>query len=171
MRGIEAQDGKRGGTSRGALHDHVLLWVASPLEKADVRRWAMAAGFGHSVDLVVVQPGSKREGYYLAKYVTKAGELRKVIPWESAIVDEATGEVLGRGPERPRGWSQSRATAKRDGWGPTMAAVKAEAAAYARERSELDALLAEKRALALLAAELGVQLLDGGGQPQPVDDT
>lgn len=151
FRGIEVQDGKRGGTRRGALHDHMLLWVATPLDQSTLREWAMDAGFGHSLDLVPVVPGSKREAYYVAKYVTKSCDMRSDAVWYE--IDTATGEISqGRG--RYRTWSDSQ------GWGDSMATVRSVAAAYARTLPNV-----ESDAVALLGREMGAEPLYTGTSP------
>lgn len=119
MRGVEVQ-------TRGALHDHALIWSPAPLSKSYLKALAMRAGFGHSLDLAVCEPGSKRAAYYVSKYVTKATDSREQVPWVIDQVDQETGvvdrlEVAGR----YRTWSCSRE------WGMTMAQARAEAAAYA----------------------------------------
>lgn len=122
FRGVEVQ-------GRGALHDHAMVWSPVPLRLRDVRARAMAAGFGHSVDLAPAPAGSRRAAYYVAKYVTKATDSRADVPWLREVVDVATGEVTGLRPGRYRTWSMSR------GWGDSMATVRARAAAYASARA------------------------------------
>lgn len=143
FRGVEVQD-------RGALHDHALVRSSTPLGVKQLREMAMAAGFGHSVDLAPVVPGSKQCAYYVSKYVTKATDLRDDVPWLGEVVDPETGEVtMAEVPARYRTWSMSRE------WGSTMAAVRAEAAVYARaKRAALDAAAAAE-ALSVLTAVLG----------------
>lgn len=153
FRGVEVQDGKRGGTRRGALHDHMLLWVRSPLHKRELREWAIDAGFGHSLDLVDVVPGSKREAYYVAKYVTKSCDMRADAVWYE--IDTETGEIAAaRG--RYRTWSMS------EDWGDSMATVRAAAAAYARTLPSV-----ESTALELLGAALGAVDLAPTDRPPP----
>lgn len=130
FRGVEPQQ-------RGALHDHAMLWSPVPIRRPNVKALAMAAGFGHSIDLVECSPGSKRAAYYVSKYVTKATDQRASVPWWGDRIDFSTGEVTeGLVDEaRYRTWSMSRQ------WGLTMAAVRAEAAAYAAcKRRETEAL-------------------------------
>jgi hypothetical protein len=112
----------------------------------------MDAGFGHSLDLVPVAPGSKREAYYVSKYVTKATDARDEVPWRGEVVDVATGEVtMGLVSARYRTWSMSRE------WGMTMADVRAEAAVYAaKKRQERES---ESLAAALMALGADVELL------------
>ncbi len=132
FRGCEVQDGKRkgdGGPGRNALHDHSMVSIDTPLDLATVRRIAIECGFGHSVDLAPVQPGSKREAYYVAKYVTKATDSRDAVPWSKEKIDYETGEVTLSTKAAYRTWSKSRS------WGTTMAKVRAEGAAYARMKA------------------------------------
>lgn len=134
FRGVEVQDGKRGGSSRGALHDHALVWSSTPLDVRTLRTSAIAAGFGHSVDLAEVQLGTKKAAYYVSKYVTKSADSREDVPWAADAVDVATGEVTRVSvPGRYRTWTQSR------GWGRSMAQVRAAAGEYAAlKQSERD---------------------------------
>lgn len=143
FRGIEVQ-------TRGALHDHALIWSPVPLVLSELRQLAIRAGFGHSVDLAPVQPGSKKCAYYVSKYVTKATDSRALVPWLGQVVNLRTGEVtLGIVPGRYRTWSMSRE------WGTTMAKVKALAGAYARVRAAEQEASADERGRAVLAAILG----------------
>ena len=144
FRGVEVQ-------GRGALHDHAMIWSPRPLRRSVVKELAMRAGFGHSVDLVEVRPGSKRAAYYVSKYITKATDSRSAVPWWGQVIDYRTGEVtedLVAG--RYRTWSMSRQ------WGLTMAAVRAEAREWARAKR--DAEFGE-RLLALLGAFPGAEAL------------
>jgi len=143
-RGIEVQ-------RRGALHDHALVYSPVAVSEAEVRRLARLAGFGHEMHMPPVKPGSRREAYYVAKYVAKACDSRSDVPWLGERVDTRTGEVtVGEVEARYRTWSMSRQ------WGLTMADVRAEAAAYAavcREREEAASLDRALEALAGLLAE------------------
>ncbi|WP_263118593.1 replication initiator [Cellulomonas sp. RIT-PI-Y] len=69
---------------RGALHFHVLMRRrdGAPLAITvhDFRRLAIRHGFGHSVDVQAVQPG---HATYVAKYVAKSSNDRKVVPWSA----------------------------------------------------------------------------------------
>ena len=104
---------------RGALHLHVIVWSPVPLELPPLRRLAMHYGFGHSVDLAFIVPGSRKHAYYVAKYVTKACDSRSSVPWAVDDVDQETGEITRvQAPGRYRTWSASR------GWGLTMRQVK-----------------------------------------------
>ncbi len=110
FRGAEVQ-------KRGALHFHAPLRFppGQLVTKAHVRELAIAHGFGHSVELDVIDAGSKRAeraGWYVAKYVTKSAGEREAVPF----VNARTGEV---GPGRWRTWTSSRQ------WGQTMAGVRA----------------------------------------------
>ena len=106
---------------RGALHDHAILWSPIPLGLEHVRSRAIAAGFGHSVDLAPIVPGSRKAAYYVAKYVTKACDSREQVPWTVDKLDRETGELVAVQLESApfRTWSSSRA------WGITMKAVRA----------------------------------------------
>jgi hypothetical protein len=132
MRGIESQDGKRrdDGRGRGALHDHFLAHTSHALDERLIRRLAIQAGFGHSVLIARCAPGSKREAFYISKYITKTGDERDFVPWRADVVDVETGEVKRViVPARYRTWSKSRR------WGLTMAQIRAEAAVYAGQKS------------------------------------
>ncbi len=143
MRGVEVQ-------TRGALHDHAMIWSPTPLDLVAVRRRAMAAGFGHSVDLAPCAPGSRKAAYYVSKYVTKATDARERVPWAADVVDYATGEVTReRVPGRYRTWSCSK------GWGLRMTDVRATARAYAMKKAEENRQLELDGALVVLAAALG----------------
>lgn len=124
---------------RGALHLHVLLWSPVPLDKAFLRRLAIANGFGHEFDLAPIVPGSRRHAYYVAKYVSKACDSRSEVPWNHEDVDQATGEIVQRtGPGRYRTWSSSH------GWGLTMKAINEVCAAQRERRMALLAGLSEE---------------------------
>jgi hypothetical protein len=147
MRGVEVQ-------KRGALHDHVIIWSPVPLTKKQLKALALRAGFGHSIDLVPVQPGSKKIAYYISKYVTKATDARGVVPWWGIThVDFETGEVTeGLVRNAPyRTWSMSR------GYGLKMADIRARGLAYVKI---LEAKAAEAGVVRLLAAF--------GGQLTPI---
>lgn len=149
FRGVEVQ-------TRGALHDHAMVWSPVPLKKSRVREIAMAAGFGHSVDLAPAPAGSKRAAYYVSKYVTKATDARDQVPWWGQVIDYDTGEVTEDiVPGRYRTWSMSR------GWGLTMRAVRAEARAKIAEREA--AMVAEF--FALVVSELGGELIADESPP------
>lgn len=146
FRGIEVQ-------SRGALHDHAMVWIPNTqmVSLVKLRELAMRAGFGHSVDFAPCKPGSKKAAYYVAKYVTKATDSRADVPWAAWVVDESTGEVSRRTvPGRYRTWSMSRE------WGLSMRQVRTRAAAYAvLKRDQADAA-EDARVLAVLGEVLGV---------------
>lgn len=162
FRGVEVQ-------KRGALHDHAMVWSPKPLSVKVIRELALAAGFGHSVDLAPAPSGSKQAAYYVSKYVTKATDSREDVPWLAAghvleadegghlvDVDTLTGETR---PARAsyRTWSCSRQ------WGLTMAAVRSECALVAAElRREL-----EMRQMSEFVAGLGDVLLPDETPPAP----
>jgi hypothetical protein len=111
---------------RGALHLHVPVVFRGErpavIELAELRRLAVAHGFGHEVACDRFDPQSKRGrlvASYVAKYVTKAATDQPEVPW----VDRRTGEV---GPARWRTWTASRQ------WGCTMGQVRAQAAEWVR---------------------------------------
>lgn len=137
FRGVEVQ-------GRGALHDHALMWSPHSLTKRRLKELALAAGFGHSVDLAPVT-SAKQVTYYVSKYVTKATDSRSSVPWWGvADVDESTGEITeGDVDGRYRTWSKSQR------WGLTMADVRREALDWVRAR---EAQLAADGMLTLLMA-------------------
>jgi hypothetical protein len=111
---------------RGALHFHVLIRLpesrGGALSVAELRRLAMSFGFGHSVDLAVVE--DHRAAGYVAKYVVKSCAARSSMPW----VHRVTGEITN-GYGRYRCWTSSRR------WGTTMADVRAAQAAWWQEQA------------------------------------
>lgn len=159
FRGAEVQEGKRraDGVGRGALHSECVVWSPSALEVSEVRAMAMAAGFGHSLRLTLLTGGrqAKDAARYAAKYVTKAADVRAAVPWWGETVDITTGEIIeGLVDATYRTWSMSR------NWGLTMAAVRADALVFAKERQA--AMLDE--ALALVMRELGGLVIADDGQ-------
>lgn len=101
---------------RGAIHHHVLVWSQTPLDLPTSRRLAIRAGYGHSVDLAPLEPGSTKQAYYVAKYVTKAGgDDRDNVPWRADVTNEETGEI-----ERLHTFATYRAWSASRGWGVTM---------------------------------------------------
>jgi hypothetical protein len=157
MRGVEVQ-------GRGALHDHAIVYSPSgPLHLPTVRRLAMRAGFGHSVDLAPCVPGSRKAAYYVSKYVTKACDSRDLVPWAADVVDLATGDLpRGQVAGRYRTWSCSRE------WGQSMAEVRAAAAAYARlkrDQGEASALAGALAALDGLGLVLDVDPVGAAAPP------
>jgi hypothetical protein len=143
FRGVEVQ-------ARGALHDHAMVWSPVALSKAHLREVAMDAGFGHSVDLAPVVPGSKKAAYYVAKYVTKATDSRDDVPWLGQVVDVETGEVTEAiVPGRYRTWSMSQY------WGMKMSRAREQAAEYARLKRFQLARLADDQAMAAVTAVMG----------------
>lgn len=114
--GIEPQDGKRGGSGRMALHDHV-IFVADrgiTFSKSALRKLAIAHGFGHSLVLdVLPMDGAKLEkvAAYCAKvahYVGKSCDERASVPWQAAGDDPLRGHKW-RAWTRSRGWACSMA--------------------------------------------------------------
>lgn len=88
FRAVEVQDGKRvaSGVGRGALHLHVIVFAPAALGSVlELRRLAMRAGFGHSVDLAEIAPGSRKASYYVSKYVGKACDEREAVPWHRVV--------------------------------------------------------------------------------------
>ncbi len=113
LRAVEVQE-------RGALHLHIIVWSAVPLDRAHLRRMAIGYGFGHELDLAPITPGSRKHAYYVAKYVTKACDSRDLVPWRSDVVDIETGEIRRLHTVASyRTWSASH------GWGLTMSEVRA----------------------------------------------
>lgn len=106
---------------RGALHLHVIVWSAEPLDVGVVQAAALAAGFGCVVDLSPLDPA--RHPGYVAKYATKGSDARQVVPWRRIVqvLDEDTGELEELINPDPsfRTWSASR------GWGLTMREIRA----------------------------------------------
>lgn len=113
LRAVEVQ-------KRGALHLHVIVWSPEPLDQVAMRKMAMGYGFGHSLDLAPIAPGSRKHAYYVAKYVTKACDQRENVPWAADLVDKGTGEIMRIDADRAtyRTWSASH------GWGMTMKDIR-----------------------------------------------
>jgi hypothetical protein len=125
LRAVEVQ-------GRGALHDHAIMWSPVPLTVLRIRPIAIRAGFGHSVDVAPIDPGSRKAAYYVGKYVTKSCDSREDVPWMADVIDCETGEVTRRNVSgRYRTWSSSRQ------WGITMKEVRALLAAAAARRARL----------------------------------
>lgn len=117
---------------RGLLHFHALLRVTGHnarlavhygrLARKDpdspLRLLAIRWGFGHAIDLQMVDPGDTRAAHYCSKYVSKSAAEREAMPWPDADGSPA----VGNGRYRP--WSSSRR------WGLTMLAVKRAQAAW-----------------------------------------
>jgi hypothetical protein len=154
FRGVEVQQ-------RGALHDHAMTHSDAAISLAVVRRLAIRAGFGHSVDLAPCEPGSRKAAYYVSKYVTKATDSRESVPWAADLVDLDTGEVTrGVTAGRYRTWSMSRE------WGDTMAAVRARASAYAALKRQERSAVELREAVWVLTAALGALTpVDGAAPP------
>lgn len=142
-RAAEVQDGKRGGSGRGALHHHVVLAVDGVPNVLEVQALALAAGYGCVIDLRAVEDVSAAEdvaGYVsktLAGYVAKSsGGARLEVPWRADVADPDTGEVRRlRTVPTYNTHSQSR------GWGCTVKAVKAANRDQARRRAAVLAAL------------------------------
>jgi hypothetical protein len=119
FRGAEVQ-------RRGALHFHVMVRLprsrGAVLSVAQIRRIAMAYGFGHEVSLDPIT--DHKAAGYVAKYVSKSCADRVRMPW----VHRRTGEVTN-GYGRYRTWTSSRE------WGQSMKQVRAEQAAWWAERA------------------------------------
>ena len=152
FRGVEVQE-------RGALHDHALIWSPTPIPMSELRAIALAAGFGHSVDLAPVVPGSKREAYYVSKYITKATDQRADVPWWGQRVDYSTGEVSeGIVDGRYRTWSMSK------GWGDTMATVRAAGAVWWEQHQATEDWIKINLIISVLGGEL---ILPDESPPSP----
>lgn len=125
FRAVEVQD-------RGAIHLHVIVWTARPLDLRMVQSLAVAAGFGCVLDFAPARPGDTRQAHYVSKYVTKSCDLREATPWET--VDRGTGELTAVPEATYRTWSSSA------DWGMKMreleAAIRLAAARRAAERRE-----------------------------------
>lgn len=105
--------------TRGAIHYHLPIWSATPMNSVEVQALALRAGFGCVMDLDPIASGDLRAAAYVSKYVSKATDTRDEVPWQADVVDEVTGEVrLMHTDARYRTWSASR------GWGMTMRAVR-----------------------------------------------
>jgi hypothetical protein len=129
MRGCEVQDGKRRTDKRGrqGLHDHVILRTRYALDEKLIRRLAVQTGYGHSVTMDDMHPGSDREASYVSKYISKSADARWDVPWRADVIDVETGELTRQLVKaRFRTWSASR------NWGTTMVQLRAEAAVWAR---------------------------------------
>jgi hypothetical protein len=128
LRAVEVQQ-------RGALHLHVIVFSPVELDRVDLRRTAMSYGFGHSLDLAKIVPGSRKHAYYVAKYVTKACDSRDQVPWRADVVDEVTGEVQRLHTSASyRTWSASH------GWGLTMKEVRRACQQKKKAEGVLDAV-------------------------------
>lgn len=161
LRAVEVQDGHRGGSARGALHDHVILWSPVRLHEdaavpgmgdLTLRQLVIRCGFGHSVDVAECEPGSKRAAYYVAKYITKACDSRGEVPWLKW--DGDTGEVLSDRATY-RTWSSSR------NWGLTMREIRE----FRRAAAERYVTRQHEETLALLGATLGAEPVSGADPP------
>lgn len=169
LRGVEPQDGKRrtSGPGRLALHDHFLLWSPVPISGREIRDLAITAGFGHASGgkrgWVPVMPGSRREVYYVSKYITKASDQRAQVPWRADVLDTVTGELLEGQvvAGRYRTWSTSR------NWGLTLGQARAAAHdRYLLWRAERDIIEFGIEAMRL-SAELGLEIVPDESPPLP----
>ena len=161
MRGCEVQDGKRraDGHGRQGLHDHVILRTRHALDEKLIRRLAIQAGYGHSVSVDDMQPGSEREAAYVSKYISKSADARWTVPWRADVVDIETGEVSRRLVKaRYRTWSASRR------WGTTMAQLRAEAFVRMQATAGLVDDV-ERAALAVLGSVLAAVPTDTAESP------
>lgn len=133
FRAAEPQDGKRreDGIGRGALHHHVLVVVPAVLEEKKLRQLAIRAGYGHVLDLQLVDSGSKALAQYVTKrvagYVAKGADGRSDVAWRQEVVDLETGELTERTDATYRTWSQSQ------NFGPSMASIRRQAQVKALE--------------------------------------
>lgn len=139
---------------RGALHFHLMLARrdGAPLAilLTDFRALAVAHGFGHSVD---VQPLTPAHAVYVAKYVSKAANERRDVPWsregwarpanpdhrvvkvaardvhgkrvERSVIDRRTGELVGPAVRALFTAARYRTWSASRRWGDSMASVKA----------------------------------------------
>jgi len=130
FRAVEVQDGKRLCTDlqcgRGGLHLHVLVRTdyriaKDPKRPTHLRSLAIRAGFGHSVDVQLIAPGSRAAARYVAKYVTKSADSRDDVPWQTKHLNEVTGETIVRTEPTYRTWSMSRT------WSESMKALRRKA--------------------------------------------
>jgi hypothetical protein len=149
FRAVEVQDGDRreDGVGRGAIHYHVLFRSDVVVSERTIRKLAIDSGFGHSVDLEELTPGSRNaasKAAYVAKYVTKSCDDRDNTPWLKEFVDPETYEVIERlVPATFRTWSQS---AK---WGIAMASLREIARRRWELRQEVEKQPAESAPIAL----------------------
>lgn len=125
LRVAEVQDGKRHGggcppgcehAARGAIHHHVLIRVDAPLDPKVVQAYAIAAGYGCSMDLSVMP--AARAARYVAKYAAKGYTKRADVPWRDQVLDKETGELRTRQTAAYRTVSQSQ------GWGLTLRQIR-----------------------------------------------
>jgi hypothetical protein len=148
FRATEVQDGKRSvtpGAGRGALHHHSILRTVTPLDVKTLRQLAIDAGYGHSIKLDVLNPGSRAAAHYVAKYITKACDERENVPWWRMVIDYETGEITeGLVPARYRTWSQSLNYS-----GVTMREIRAAALDKARQLAYMREITAGVREFSL----------------------
>jgi hypothetical protein len=112
---------------RGAIHLHVIVWTARPLDLQRVQALAMAAGFGCVLDWSPARPGSTAAARYVSKYVTKSCDLRGSTPWD--VLDRDTGEITRAPDATYRTWSCSAL------WGLKMRELEAALRDAARRRA------------------------------------
>lgn len=155
IRGVEVQDGRRGGRGRGALHDHAIIWTPDDVDLAVIQALALRAGFGCVIHYAPCEPGSRRAAYYIAKYVTKACDSRDLVPWLK--VDPSTGEILSDRATY-RTWSMSR------DWGLTMREVRQLVA----DQAARTAAVRLEGTLSLLRLALGAEPLNGAPPGPPL---
>jgi hypothetical protein len=119
---------------RCAIHFHILWRSEFPLTAQALRPLAMRAGFGHEVDVQVLDPRSRAAAAYVSKYVTKSVDSRDEVPWRADRIDKSTGEVHENVlvPARFRAWSSSQR------WGCTMAEIRDDMRALALRLKLLD---------------------------------
>ena len=123
---------------RGALHRHVVLNVDRPLFPEEVQELALAAGYGCTYDVQVINSAQKA-AWYISKYVTKAAGERSEIPWIADVLDKTTGEI-----RRMKTTATFRSWSAAQSWGFTLKGLReiarAQAAAramYLRELTEI----------------------------------
>jgi hypothetical protein len=145
---------------RGALHKHVLVWSPEPLLVTDIRPLAIAAGFGHEVDLDPIR-NRAASSTYLSKYVTKAVATRARVPWSRERVDVGTGEIWTDTKPSFRTWSSSA------GWGPKMAEIRAVHAASLRAQIAARATTGEREPTSPPAVPLRLSGVGEGLPPPP----
>jgi hypothetical protein len=121
--------------TRGALHFHALIRRPGDgrklfVSKGKLRALAIRHGFGHAVDVQALQTGHAR---YVAKYVSKACDDRKLVPWRrERRATPADGRAVTVHRPTFRAWSASRA------WGCTMGSVERDQHHFARVLAALE---------------------------------
>lgn len=118
---------------RGALHDHLLIVSATPLDLDRVRELAIRSGFGHGTDLRPIGNRKLGAAMYASKYVSKACDSREEVPWAGDVVNEETGEIFrGEVHASYRTWSSSTS------WGLSMKELRARISECMRHNEELE---------------------------------